>query len=73
MSFLRYPYLDLTTSRIKTERCILVPFSFDAGVDIHEFHREFSLANQDLYVAPSIPTYDEEVIFLRGSIEKIGK
>ena len=33
MSFLRNPHLDLTTSRIETDRCVLVPFSTDGRED----------------------------------------
>lgn len=71
MLFLRNPHLSLSTSRIETPRCILVPFSLDIWVDIHEFHEEFCHANEDLYVSPHLPTYYEEVAFLKGSIEKI--
>lgn len=71
MPFLCNPHLSLSTSRIETARCILVPFSLDIWVDIHEFHEEFCRANQDLYVSPHLTTYDEELAFLEGSIEKI--
>lgn len=71
MPFLHNPYLSLSVFRIETSRCILVPFSLDIWVDIHEFHEEFCHANQDFYVLPHLPTYDEEVAFLKGSIEKI--
>ncbi len=71
MAFLCNSHLSLSTSHIETPRCILVPFSLDIWVDIHEFHEEFCHANADLYVSPHLPTYDEEVAFLEGSIEKI--
>lgn len=73
MSFLKNHYLDLTTSRIETARCVLVPFSLDGRVDIHELRVEFSKANKDLYVAPKIPTYEEELEYVRKAEEKIGK
>ena len=73
MTFLLNPHLDLTTSRIETARCLLVPFSTDGRVDIHELQVEFSKANKNLYVSPTLPTYEEEVDFLRKAEEKIGK
>ena len=73
MPFLKNPYSDLTTSRIETLRCILVPFSTDGRVDIHELQREFAKANKDLYVVPIIPTYEEELEYVRKAEEKIGK
>ena len=73
MTFLRNTCLDLTTSRIETSRCALVPFSTDGRVDIHELQVEFSKANKNLYVSPTLPTYEEEVDFLRKAEEKIGK
>ncbi len=71
MLFLLSPHLDLTTSRIETERCILVPFSTDGRVDIYELQKEFCLANKDLYVALYLPNYDEELEYVRASEEKI--
>ena len=65
MAFLINPHLDLTTSRIETERCILVPFSTDGRVDIHELAIEFCLANKDLYVSPFLPTYEQELEFIK--------
>ena len=56
MTFLLNPHLDLTTSRIETLRCVLVPFSTDGRVDIHELQREFAKANKNLYVVPIIRT-----------------
>ena len=64
MSFLSNPHLDLTTSRIETERCILVPFSTDGRVDIRELQLEFCKANKDLYVWPHLPNYAEEMMFV---------
>ena len=73
MSFLSNSHISLTTSRIETLRCVLVPFSTDGRVDIHELQVEFSKANKDLYVVPIIPTYEEEVDFLRNAEAKIKK
>lgn len=64
MPFLRNPHLDLTTSRIETERCILVPFSTDGRVDIRELQLEFCKVNKDLYVGPHLPNYAEEMSFV---------
>ncbi|MFZ2255390.1 MAG: hypothetical protein WAW59_04685 [Patescibacteria group bacterium] len=64
MSFLSSPHLDLTTIRIETERCVLVPFTLDGTIDIHELTDEFCRANQDLYVSPFLPTYEQEVEYL---------
>jgi hypothetical protein len=50
MSFLRNIHLDLTTSRIETDRCVLVPYSLDGRVDIRELQEEFCLANKNLWV-----------------------
>ena len=73
MPFLKNPYSDLTTSRIETLRCILVPFSTDGRVDIHELQREFAKANKNLYVVPIIPTYEEELEYVRKAEEKIAR
>ncbi len=40
MSFLSNPHLDLTISHIETARCVLVPFSLDGRVDIHELQEK---------------------------------
>lgn len=71
MSFLRNSNLDLTISRIETDRCILIPFSIDGRVDIRELADEFCRANKDLYVSPFLPTYEQELEFVRASDEKI--
>lgn len=71
MSFLLNPHLDLTTSRIETERCILVPFSTDGRVDIRELAEEFCKANKDLYVSPFLPTYEQEFEFIKSQEEAI--
>jgi hypothetical protein len=73
MPFLQNPHLDLTTSRIETTRCVLVPFSSDGRVDIHELQREYCQANKDLYVSPNLPTYEEEVTFIREEEAKIAR
>ena len=73
MTFLKNLYLDLTASRIETLRCVLVPFSTDGRVDIHELQVEFSKANKDLYVAPKIPSYEEELEFVRNTEARIEK
>lgn len=59
------------TSCIETPRCVLVPFSVDGRVDIHELLEEFCKANKDFYVSPKLPTYEEEVEFIRTAEEKI--
>lgn len=61
---------SLPTSRLETERCLLVPFSLDGRVDIHELATEFCRANKDLYVAPVLPTYEEELEYVRNAEEK---
>ena len=71
MPFLSNPHLDLTTSRIETERCVLVPFSTDGRVDIRELAEEFCRANKDLYVSPFLPTYEQEFEFIRMQEEAI--
>lgn len=71
--FLRNTHLDLTKEVIETSRCIIVPFSFDVGVDLREFQEEFCKANKDLYVSPFIPIYEEEVDFVRGVSEQIAR
>ena len=71
MSFLSSPHLDLTTSRIETARCVIVPFSLDGRVDIHELTDEFCRANKDLWVSEFLPNYDEERAFVTGVIEQI--
>ncbi|MBC7498021.1 GNAT family N-acetyltransferase [Candidatus Gracilibacteria bacterium] len=69
MSFLRNPHIDLTQSKIETDRCVLVPFSTDGRVDIRELQEEFCKANKDLWVGPFLPSYEEEIIWLTG-VEK---
>ena len=73
MTFLRNTCLDLTTSRIETARCVLVPFSTDGRVDIHELQVEFSKANKNLYVVPTLPTYEEELEYVRKAEENIAR
>lgn len=73
MSFLRDSHLNLTTSRIETPRCILVPFSTDGRADIRELQEEFCRANKDLYVSPFLPTYEQEVEFVTITAEKIAR
>lgn len=64
MSFLLNPHLDLTQSKIETERCIIVPLSIAGWVDVRELHEEFCRVNKDLYVTPFLPTYEEEIAWL---------
>jgi hypothetical protein len=73
MPFLSNSHLDLTISRIETARCILVPFSTDAGVDIRELQEEFCRVNKNLYVSSILPTYDQELEYVRASEEKIAR
>jgi RimJ/RimL family protein N-acetyltransferase len=73
MPFLRNPHLDLTTSRIETARCMLVPFSTDGRVDIRELQEEFCLANKNFWVAPILPDYDAEYEYVRSSEIKMQK
>ena len=69
MTFLRNPHLDLTTSRIETDRCMLVPFSLDGRVDIRELQEEFCRMNQDYSVSQFLPTYEEELKFVEESVD----
>lgn len=71
MSFLSNPHLNLTTSRIETTRCVLVPFSTDGRVDIRELAEEFCKANKDLYVSQFLPNYEEEIDYVIKMIEQI--
>jgi hypothetical protein len=71
MFFLRTPHLNLATSCIETSRCVLVPFSTDGRVDIRELHEEFCRANKNLYIAPHLPTYEEEAEWLADMEKKI--
>ncbi len=73
MSFLRNSHLNLSSSHIETSRCVLVPFSLDGRVDIYELQTQYCKANRNLYVSPNLPTYEEEVDFIRKVEEKIGK
>jgi hypothetical protein len=70
MSFLRNPHLDLTNSRIETERCVLVPFSLDGRVDIRELQEEYCRANKTFLVRNTL-TYEQELEFVRLSEENI--
>jgi hypothetical protein len=71
--FLKNPHLDLTASRIETDRCVIVPFSLDGRVDIHELQEEFCKANKNLYVSPILPTYEQELEYVRASEEKMAR
>jgi RimJ/RimL family protein N-acetyltransferase len=62
---------DLSSERIQTERCIITPFSFDAGVDMAELTREFCKANKDLFVNPFLPTLPEEIEFVTKVVNAI--
>lgn len=73
MTFLKNPHLDLKKQTIETPRCIIVPFSVDGQVDIRELTEEFCKANKDLFVSPNLPSYDEELEFVKNSIDKISK
>ena len=73
MPFLRNPHLDLTTSRIETSRCVIVPFSTDGRVDIRELQEEFCLANKNLWIAPVLPNYKEEMEFVTDIIDLISR
>jgi RimJ/RimL family protein N-acetyltransferase len=73
MPFLSNPHLDLTTSRIETARCLLVPFSTDGRVDIRELQEEFCRVNKNLYVSLILPTYEQELEYVRASEEKIAR
>lgn len=67
------PRLDLTSFRLETDRCIIVPFSSDGRVDIQELWEEFCRANKELYVSPVIPTYEQELEYVRASEEKMAR
>ena len=73
MSFLKNPHLDLSSSLIESPRCILIPFSLDGRVGIHELQEEYCKANKDLYISPHLPTYEEEVVWLTDMEQKIEK
>lgn len=73
MPFLLNSHFDLTTSRIETARCILIPFSVDGRVDIHELQEEFCKANKNLWVSSILPTFEQEVEYVRTSEEKIAQ
>jgi hypothetical protein len=62
--WLKNPHLDLTTLRIETDRCIIVPFSSDGRVDIRELWEEFCKVNIDYAVGPIYPTYEQEIEFV---------
>ncbi len=69
MSFLRNLHLDLSIVRIETERCVLVPFSLDGRVDIHELQEEFCKANSNFFVSPFLPTYEQEIHYIERVIK----
>jgi len=73
MSSLSNYDISLSASRIETARCLLVPFSTDGRVDIRELQEEFCRANKNLYVSPILPTYEQEVDYVRASEEKIAR
>lgn len=73
MPLLSNPHLDLTTSRIETERCLLVPVSLDAGVDIEELTSLFAKVNKNLWVAPHIPSFKEEENWVRDTATLIAR
>lgn len=66
MTFLRNPHLDLTQVRIETARCVLVPFSTDGRVDLHELQEAFCEANYNLFIGPKMPSYEQEVEYVKG-------
>ena len=66
-------YNDLPTSHLETPRCVLVPFSLDGRVDIHELNEEFCRANKNFYVSQFLPSYEQEVEFVRKTEEKIAR
>lgn len=71
MSFLLNPHLNLTTVRIETKRYVLVPFSLDGRVDIHELTEEFCKVNKDFFVSPFLPNYEQEIKFLQKVMQDI--
>ena len=71
MPFLSHSNISLSTSRIETDRCVLVPFSTDGRVDIRELQEEFCRANKNLYVSPILPTYEQEVEYVHNEEQKI--
>ena len=73
MPFLSHPHLDLTTSRIETARCMIVPFSTDGLVDIRELQEEFCKANKNLCIAPVLPSYEEEMEFVTNMTELVSR
>lgn len=66
MTFLQSPHLDLATVRIETARCVLVPFSTDGRVNLHELQEEFCKANYNLFIWPKMPSYEQEVDYVDG-------
>jgi hypothetical protein len=60
MSFLSNTHLDLTTSCIENERCILIPYMLRNIPDIHELMYEFYRATEDLSDSSTLPDYDGE-------------
>ena len=73
MSFPINSHIDLTTSRIETTRCVLVPFSLDGRMDVQELTEEFCKANKDLFVSPFLPNYEQELDYIKSSESKIEK
>jgi hypothetical protein len=73
MPFLSNPHLFLSDSRIETNRCVLVPFSTDGRVNIRELQEEFCLANKNLYISSILPTYEQELEYIRAAEEKIAR
>jgi hypothetical protein len=73
MPLLSNPNISLSTSRIESARCVIVPFSTDGRVDIREFQEEFCKANKSLYVSPILPTYQQELEYVKNEEEKIAR
>lgn len=71
--FLKNPHLDLTTSHIETDRCVLVPFSTDGRVDIRELQEQFCIANRNLWISPMMPTYDQEYAYVQQIEQAIAR
>lgn len=72
MFFLKDPYLDLMHQYIETDRCIVVPFSLGSVVDISEYTREFCKANKDLWINKELPTFDEEIDYIKKVMKSMG-
>ena len=52
---------------------MVIPFSKDGRVDIRELQEQFCLSNKNLYVSPILPTYEQELEYVRTSEEKIAR